>query len=136
MACSSNNPEPSLEGLESRAEAYFEAARDWKFLDMYRFYPAEFKDVCTPKEFADEVRTAFEEIQEAMKGMNADADGFVDYEVIDVRIEGTDGLHGLNMLYKGDVVFTLSEPEDLVEWSFVDGKWLYAAYDAENCGDW
>ena len=122
--------EPSVDGLERRAEAYFEAMSHWQFLDMYGFYPAEFRDACTLKEFTDEARTTFETIQ---KNMKIDDDEFIDFEVIDVRIKGTDGVHGINLLYKGDVVGTFSETEDLIWWTLIDGKWLFADYSDDGC---
>jgi len=133
MACSSSTSNSSFEGLERSAESYFEAASNSKFVDMYDFYPAEFKEVCSPGDYSAVMRTTF---KQAAKAGGIDGINDLSWEITDLQVEGTDGMVRVEPFYKGDV-FNPSDQEDpsfMVEWTFIDGKWRFTDYiNSENC---
>ena len=134
IACSSSTSEPTEEGLEQRAQAFFDAWSEEKWLDQYRFFPAAFKEACAPAEYVDFSRDTMDEMRIVL---GLDDDGTFDFRVVAVRVEGIEGRVAAEILYKGDVLVAASgfeNPEDMLAWKFIDGEWFMSMDDPdEDC---
>ena len=95
-----------------------------KWLDVYRFNTLQFKEVCSARKFAE---ISAENLAQMKEPFNLDDDERCEFRVVDVRVEGRNGIVATEILFKGDVLFTASLSDDnavTLEFEFIDGKWF------------
>ena len=139
IACSSNTLGPTEKDLEQRAQSFFEATINEKWSDLYDIFPEKFKESCSHDEFVEageETSTGMKEIRESF-GMG---DPKLEFNIVDILIEGTKGLVSVEIKLDGIVAAPASDdPEEMIGWIFIDGGWYLDESDLsdiDNCYDY
>ena len=139
IACSSNTLGPTEKDLEQRAQSFFDATINEEWSDLYDIFPVEFKESCSHDEFVEageETSTEMKEIRESF-GMG---DPKLEFNIVDILIEGTKGLVSVEIKLDGIVAAPASDdPEEMIGWIFIDGGWYLDEpdlSDIDNCYDY